>query len=99
MTYEEIKKKYEKAVFYKKASINAAKSRIEFLKQLRQNLINEREEFRSDGNPNYQKSNQWTKYTRQISRMDDKIRAAEIDLGTAYLGEDGVKELCKKLEI
>ncbi|MBR5102931.1 MAG: hypothetical protein IK092_07385 [Muribaculaceae bacterium] len=97
MDYKDIQKKYEKEVGERKTSISAAKARIEFLKQLRQNCIETRELYRSDGTPNAERSQNWNRMTRNISRLDAKIRDAEIELGRVCLGNAGVEQLIKSI--
>lgn len=97
MEYKEIQEKYKDAVNQRKASIEAAKTRIEFLKQLRQNCVETRELYRSDGTPNAERSQNWYRMSRNITRLEGKIRAAEIELGRVCLGNAGVDQLIKKL--
>ena len=99
MTYKEIAEKYKDAVKQRDSSITAAKSAIEFYKQFRQNCIDARELYRSDGTVNRERTKNWENMTRHIKRLDEKIAIAEIELGKVCLGENGMSELLKKLRL
>ena len=100
MTYEEIKKKYESQARKRQATIELARAKVEALKALRQNCIETRELYRSNGGViTYENTQNWNRMTRNITALDAKIRAAEIDLGRVSLGDEGIEELTKKLKI
>ena len=99
MTYEEIREKYKDQVKARKSSIKAAQTRLDFLKQLRQNYIDTREMYRSNGQVDGERRKKWEYLSRNITRLNDKIAAAEIELGRISLGETGLEDLMKNLKL
>ena len=100
MTYEEIKKKYESQARKRQATIELARAKVEALKAIRKNCIETRELYRSkNGSISYEQAQNWNRMTRNITALDAKIQAAEIDLGRVSLGDEGIEELTKKLRI
>lgn len=99
MTYEEIKKKYAAQARKRKTAIELAEAKIEALKALRQNCIETRELYRqkADGTISRERVQNWDRMSRNISQLDAKIRAAEIELGRVSLGDEGVEDLTKRL--
>ena len=95
MNYEEIAAKYDGKVREKRSKLSYYKARIDALKVLRETAIAAREQYRN-APISAERSAVWMQLSRRLSKLDERIAAAEIDYGKASIGADE-NELYKKL--